>query len=210
MQPRYGIQVNTTTRRIKMVHKKYVNNTVLYFLIIETLTLLLSGSILYVKYTLPLQTVKTYQWYTDPVLISLPIFIPKQYRESIYKACTEVKIPQDILARIIEAESSWDYTKKSLPNKNGTIDHGLCQLNSKSLEDFQYRYNKGETIDPYNPELSIRIAARYLASLQKITNDWRKTVAAYNCGLSKVKANAIPVNTQKYVEKIMGGTNVFY
>ena len=182
----------------------------LYFLILETLALLLSGSIIYAKYKLlPPQKVKAYSLYSIPVRIRLPIFIPKQYRDNIYKACAEVQIPQDILARIIEAESSWDYTKKSSPNKNGTIDHGLCQLNSKSLEDFAYRYNKGETIDPYNPELSIRIAAKYLASLQKSTNDWRKTVAAYNCGLSKVKANAIPANTQKYVEKIMGDRSEF-
>lgn len=113
-------------------------------------------------------------------------------------------IPSWILARLIDAESRWNPDARSKPNKNGTRDLGICQLNSRYLGDFARMFNGGKAIDPMDPYQAVPVAARYLADCYEAVDNWPGAIASYNCGLSRVLSGNVPASTLKYVEKVMG------
>ena len=127
--------------------------------------------------------------------------VPIKYQATIEREAFLAKIPSEILARVIQAESNWNPICTSI-NKNGTIDSGIAQLNSRYLDEFAWRYNLGKPIDAYNPEEAIRIACLHLARLQSVTGNWRDTIASYNAGLTRVRTGNIPKTTEKYLGKV--------
>jgi hypothetical protein len=135
-------------------------------------------------------------------LIVPEYFIPSKYKVLVEKICFENKVPVWIFARLIGYESGWDKWK-TYKNTNGTTDKGIAMLNSAYMSDWAWFYNNGKAVDPFDPLISLKIAAKHLAVLFKETGDWRQSVAAYNCGLSRTRSKkGIPIRTQRYVDEI--------
>jgi hypothetical protein len=87
-------------------------------------------------------------------------------------------------------------------NTNGTMDLGIAQLNSQYLDYFAQQFNGGQWIDPFDPLVSIRIAARYLAWNHQSFGDWEYAVAAYNCGPGRARHRPWPETTERYVREV--------
>jgi soluble lytic murein transglycosylase-like protein len=136
-----------------------------------------------------------------PVVVRLPIAIPARYRATIEREAGNAGIPVDILARVIHAESEWNPISTNI-NKNGTIDSGIAQLNSAYIEYFEWKFNDGNTINAYDPDMSIKIAARILAANHRLTGNWIEAVAAYNCGATRASRKPWPTTTQVYINSI--------
>jgi soluble lytic murein transglycosylase-like protein len=131
------------------------------------------------------------------------IILPSIYREKILYYSDIYEVPYIILARMASAESDWRRFATG-KNKDGSIDSGIMQLNSKSINYFEWKFNEGKVIDPFNTDTSFKIAAQYIQFLYKRTDNYCLAVAAYNCGLTRVKNKTIPKKTFEYLTKVFG------
>lgn len=130
-------------------------------------------------------------------------FIPSCYERIFAREALEASVPLWIVARMAEYESGFNPRAVNRGNANGTADYGMMQLNSAYLEEFAWRYNEGEPVDPFDVEMSVRVACRYLARLYEATGDWVLAVAAYNAGLGRVRQDrALPETTQRYIRHV--------
>lgn len=113
-------------------------------------------------------------------------------------------IAPDMLARVIDAESSFN------PNaKSGVGAGGLMQLMPATARSLGVR-------DVTNPEQNVNAGSQYLKGLlDTYGGDWQKALAGYNAGGGAVKKSIaaygnnwlshMPQETQAYVKKILGG-----
>jgi soluble lytic murein transglycosylase-like protein len=120
--------------------------------------------------------------------------------------CREQNVPVRIAYRLVEYESGWD-SRASNVNTNGSIDRGIMQLNSDSLDDFAVRYNTGKPVDPWQWRTSIAVGIKHLSVMYKATGSWYGAVAAYNMGLSKYRRymaqnRRLPLSTQRELEYV--------
>jgi len=139
------------------------------------------------------------------------IRVPDEYYEIISKYAIEYDIPILFFIRLINKESRFDPNALNKNyNKYGGIvsyDLGIAQLNSKYIEEFEFRY-KFDHIDPYDPIISLQVAAVHLRTLYRQTKDWHLAIMAYNCGLSAVQNDRIPESTFSYMRYIIYGEDV--
>lgn len=105
-------------------------------------------------------------------------------------------IPEQILTRLITAESSW----RADIGENSAGAAGIAQFLQSTADQFG--------IDRMNPEQAIDGAARYLQKEYNKYGRWDFALAAYNAGGGNVdKYGGVPPfqETQNYVNKILGG-----
>ena len=126
---------------------------------------------------------------------------PFPYRGVIEHEARAAGVPEWILAAVIQYESGYDEFARNR-NNNGTMDLGIAQLNSRYLGYFAEQFNGGLTVDPFNPLVSIRIAARYLARNYQTFGNWEYAVAAYNCGPGRAVERPWPVKTERYIQEV--------
>lgn len=127
------------------------------------------------------------------------IYVPMQYRDILAYHCEQEGVPYPLMARIAETESEWNPMAVS-----HTGDYGLWQLNAKYLDYFSWKFNDGEPIDPHDPWTSTKVACRYIAYLYALSGDYRLSVAAYNCGATRLFTEGAPSSTIKYLTKVFG------
>lgn len=130
--------------------------------------------------------------------------IPARYRSKVVRACKKNKIPITIVYNLVYHESRWKNYATGY-NRNGTVDRGLFQLNSRYLYTFSRAYFRGRRINPYNPNHSISVGIRMLAWYKKyFKGNWRKVLYSYNWGMGNVIANRpIPTVVRRYADKIL-------
>jgi uncharacterized protein YjeT (DUF2065 family) len=133
-----------------------------------------------------------------PDMVRGDIFVPTKYREMLEYWCEQENVPFNLMARIAQCESNWN------PNATNGKDHGLFQLNTLSLDYFQWKFNDNVPVDPYNPEIATKIACKYVAALYEICGDYRLVVASYNAGYRRITEEGLPVSTSKYLDKVFG------
>ena len=115
---------------------------------------------------------------------------PKGMGDHFIMLCQKYKVPIYLTYRHIMWESRWDNTKINYANANGTVDYYLMQLNSGSLEDFRYRYNKGIPIDLQDWKVTMEVGIQFLVSCYKSTYSWYGAYAAYRMGITGYKKYA--------------------
>jgi soluble lytic murein transglycosylase-like protein len=128
------------------------------------------------------------------------VTIPGRFYRAVVREAYAAGVPLWLAGRLIAAESGWDPDAVGY-NDNGTQDLGLAQLNSRYLDYFA-RYNDWQQVDPFDPDMAIRVACRYLEALYRATGTWEGAVAAYNCGLGRYRTGSIPQRTREHVERI--------
>lgn len=126
---------------------------------------------------------------------------PFPYRGVIEMEAKAAGVPAWILAGVIQYESGYSETARNR-NTNSTMDLGIAQLNDRYLAYFAERFNDGQRVDPFNPMVSIRVAARYLAANYEFFGCWQYAVAGYNCGPERAKVRPWPQTTERYVKEV--------
>ncbi len=128
---------------------------------------------------------------------------PAEFRDFLVRACGRYFVPINIAAAQINEESVWDPCARSKRNRNGSYDLGLAQLNSYYIAEFAFRYNGGKSFDPFDPETSIEIGVRHLATCRRVTGDWTLALVAYNAGIERTLRGNAPESSYAYATRIM-------
>ena len=114
----------------------------------------------------------------------------------ILKYSKQYQIDDLLLLSLIKTESSLNPLAVNY-NLNGTIDRGLCQLNSST---FSY-LDKSILFDP---DSNIKYGAQLLNwCLKKSDNNIVKALAFYNAGIGNVSNKKIGETTLDYINKII-------
>ncbi len=109
-------------------------------------------------------------------------------------AATRHGIPVGIFLRLVEQESGWNPTARSV---KGAL--GLAQLMPETA--------RGLGVDPLDPAQNLDGGARYLRAQYEAFGSWPLALAAYNAGPGAVERHrGIPpfAETQNYVQVIWG------
>jgi len=128
---------------------------------------------------------------------------PQEYRYTISNACGIYDVPPEIVARLLWIESRFNPKAVGGPNRDGTVDYGIAQINSAYLDDFKWRY-KMPHLDPFNADDSIWFAVKHLRVLFEQTGNWWLAVASYNAGLNAVLSGNIPQSSAQYADYVIG------
>jgi soluble lytic murein transglycosylase-like protein len=132
----------------------------------------------------------------------LPYTLPIQYAAWVIYYCDETGVPVWLLCRLITWESGWNpecNRGRARQNRDGSWDLGLAQLNSRNLVLFE-GFNDGRSVDPWDPETAIRIAARLLAANYAELGTWQAAVCAYNVGIGGWLIGKRPAGHLRIVE----------
>lgn len=132
--------------------------------------------------------------------------IPQKYQSFVFKMQVQLKhdIPYSILYNLILNESGWQETIISKPNRNGSRDVGLGQLNEANLPYFEKVYYTGrQKFNPYNGFHNLEITMKYLSNLYRDLRSWKLAVQAYNCGYRTVLLGKVPESTLRYSRRIV-------
>lgn len=126
----------------------------------------------------------------------IPKYKPEVLKKIIIDEATRQGVPVELALAVAQQESGFNNKAISKPNKNGSRDHGLFQLNDK--------YHKLKNV--YDPIENTRYAIGMLRDgLKKNKGDVRKTLSDYNAG-----ANAKGDNRKAgdaYAQKVMAIAN---
>ena len=105
-------------------------------------------------------------------------------------------IEETLLLALIKTESSLDPLAENY-NLNGTIDRGLCQLNSRTFSQLDKDIF-------FNPESNIKYGAELLSwCLKKSGNNIIKALAFYNAGIGNVANKKVGEFTLDYINNII-------
>ena len=139
-------------------------------------------------------------------------FLDDEKAEYIVQLCLDFNVDSDLVVAILMQENpTLKVDAVSGPNKNGTADLGLFQLNDRCL------FQKDGFLDLFWPKEfpefeasnwkhNSYIAVRLIGDLTKTfgENAYESIAAAYNCGSGRVFLGQIPVSTSTvYVPSVM-------
>jgi len=136
-----------------------------------------------------------------------PIIVPEQYRSTLIEAAgTCPKIPVEILAAQIAAESGWDEKARS-----GAGAQGIAQFMPEVWRQYGLDANDDGKRSVWDPVDAIHSAARLNCINRALVktasgNRLENTLAAYNAGYGSVlKYDGVPPfpETQAYVKRIL-------
>lgn len=112
------------------------------------------------------------------------------YMDAIGAATTKHKLPENLLAKLIQTESNFNPEAKSPVGATG-----IAQIMPEYHPD----------VDPTDPMASIDYSASYLRKLYDRFGDWDQAIAAYNAGPTRVAKSGmenLPDETVNYLDKI--------
>lgn len=90
----------------------------------------------------------------------VPETVPKTYQSAVYNAASKTGISGNLIAAVLHRENPQGIADATNVNKNGTVDHGLMQINTVNLPSIsKYFASQGQTFDWKNPSQSIEAAA---------------------------------------------------
>lgn len=141
----------------------------------------------------------------------MPSEIPQEFINYIYTHATKNNVDPAIMAAMAFAESTFNPNAVSRRNAQG-----LYQIVPSTFRQFA---DEGD--DPFDPESSTKVAARYLAYLLKrYKGDYERALAAYNWGPSNVNrlirihgrrrwVEHLPRETRNYLKKVLGNKDSY-
>ena len=121
------------------------------------------------------------------------------YQDAIQGAQTKYGIPSNYLAKLLNAESSFDPKIISGQRKSSAGAVGIAQFMPATAAELG--------VNPTDPMSAIDGAGRYLSQLYAQFGNWPEAIAAYNWGSGNVSKKGLtnaPAETVNYVQKIAG------
>jgi len=121
------------------------------------------------------------------------------YQDAITGAQNKYGIPSNYLAKLLNAESSYDPAIISGQRKSPVGAVGIAQFMPATAAELG--------VNPTDPMSAIDGAGRYLSQLYAQFGNWPEAIAAYNWGsgnVSKKGLSKAPTETVNYVQKIAG------
>jgi soluble lytic murein transglycosylase-like protein len=114
----------------------------------------------------------------------------------IYRETHEQGVDIHAMLALIKAES--DFNPKAVNyNKNGSIDRGLCQLNSFVFSDIKIK-------DFFDPAINIHYGTEHFKwCLDQADNNLVKALALYNAGYGSVTKTKVGERTLNYIQIIL-------
>ena len=115
----------------------------------------------------------------------LVITHPTKFRQEIREISTEYDLPAQVVASIVNIESSYKTNAKS--NKNAL---GLMQIKLSTAEYLKNLYNLETEVDEqalFNAETNLKFGCLYLKYLLNKFEDLPTALAAYNAGETRVR-----------------------
>lgn len=107
----------------------------------------------------------------------------------------ENHIETSLLVALMKTESNFNPQAMNY-NYNGSIDRGICQLNSRTFPHFK-------KADFYNAETNIKTASQFLRwCLDNSENNVVRALAYYNAGYGNVSNENVGEITLNYIQKI--------
>jgi hypothetical protein len=126
----------------------------------------------------------------------IPKYKPEVLKKIIIDEATKQGVPVELALAVAQQESGFNNKAVSKPNKNGSRDHGLFQLNDK--------YHKLKNV--YDPIENTRYAIGMLKKgLAKNNGDVAKTLSDYNAG-ANAKGDARKAG-DAYAQKVIAIAN---
>ena len=142
-------------------------------------------------------------------LLSLTLFASplERYESKILFYAKEYNLTPAFIKNFILAESSGNPYALNF-NKDGTVDIGLLQQNSRSIPDFYRWYNKGKPYDPLDWEENLRISLAHFARMRKKTGSLKGALCAYNMGLTgyyeyQAGKRPLPEETKILIKRVL-------
>jgi len=137
-------------------------------------------------------------------LITMSSLYPLKYREYILTASQKFDIDPELIASVINAESSF---RRHAVSKKGAV--GLMQLLPTTAE-WVVGHNDFDLTDP---KTNIMIGVQYLRYLLDKFGDTKTALMAYNAGPGRVQtwnneSDIYPV-TKRYVETVLHGQRFY-
>lgn len=131
--------------------------------------------------------------------------ITSPYLPWLQDRCAVFDVPMDVALAVAIVESNFKMVNSN-PNRNGTMDIGIFQLNSGFIEWFEEAlWYESRNFSAYDPYDNIEMGIIYLKHLFKQTNDWDLAVRAYNTGLHALAYD--PDRSKNYLVKIINVKN---
>jgi soluble lytic murein transglycosylase-like protein len=124
------------------------------------------------------------------------------YLPIVEKASRETGVPVHIIMGVILSESSGDPGCVSPYRLDGHRDEGIMQLNSKYLDYFSWKFNRGVKVHPFSPSSSIPVGARILAFNFRYYENWVEALAAYRQGIGGVNKNSVTHASFCYIDNV--------
>ena len=121
------------------------------------------------------------------------------YQDAITGAQDKYGIPSNYLAKLLNAESSFDPAIISGQRKSPVGAVGIAQFMPATAAELG--------VNPTDPMSAIDGAGRYLSQLYAQFGNWPEAIAAYNWGSGNVTKKGLskaPAETVNYVQKIAG------
>ena len=120
----------------------------------------------------------------DDTVVNIALNLSKKY-----------SVDRNLVFALIRVESNFDSNAVNY-NKNGSVDRGLCQLNSNSFPELS-------NAQFFNEYVNISKSVEYMSFLLSMyNNDEKMAIYAYNCGFNRVNAGNVPNSTKGYFKKI--------
>jgi hypothetical protein len=113
----------------------------------------------------------------------------------IREACEKEGVSYELAMAILAVENPKRDPAAVNRNANGTMDMGLFQVNSATINPASYDWR--------NPYDSATVAVLHLAWLQRQGLSRLEVVMAYNCGASAVRRGRVPSAAAAYAVKVM-------
>lgn len=121
------------------------------------------------------------------------------YEDAINTAQNKYGIPENYLAKLLNAESAFRADIISGQKRSSTGATGIAQFMPATAADLG--------INPTDPIQSIDASGKYLSQLYAKFGNWTEAIAAYNWGQGNVERKGLakaPKETVDYVQKIAG------
>jgi soluble lytic murein transglycosylase-like protein len=121
------------------------------------------------------------------------------YQDAIQGAQNKYGIPDNYLAKLLHAESSYDPAIISGQRKSSAGAVGIAQFMPATAAELG--------VNPTDPMSAIDGAGKYLSQLYDQFGTWPEAIAAYNWGSGNVAKKGLskaPTETVNYVQKIAG------
>ncbi len=120
----------------------------------------------------------------------------REIAQAILHNANEFNVPAALAFALSWEESRFNPRAVSRPNRDGSVDRGLFQLNNRSFPDL-------DTLSFFNIQYNARYGVSYLRYCLDFGGSEVSALAMYNAGTGRVKSTGAPSVTLNYISRIL-------